>query len=400
MKDLAAFILAGGKGKRMGILCKNRPKPVLPFGGKYRVIDFALSNCINSKISNIAVLTDYQRSNIANYLQKWQVNSKKPSNIEVLEPKSHYLGTADAVYQNLKYLKDQKIENILVLAADHVYSMDYRDIMAFHELNKANVTIGLSQVSREQASHLGTVTIDSDNRVTNFAEKVNTDRDSLASMGIYVFNVGTLIEYLCMDSESNDSMHDFGYSIIPEMVNRSRVFGYKFDGYWRDIGTIEAYHAAHMELLNEQPGFVNESNWPVHTVRNSLVNSNISIKGRIINSIISPGCTIKGHVENSVISPGVWIDEYAEVKNSIIMNNVFIGEHSLLDSSIIGKGVSIGKCCQIGSPDQKDGITVIESDTIAPYTSINGDVGGNLDMALNELIRSSTLSSSHEELLK
>ncbi len=231
MDRICAIILAGGKGKRMGVLCRHRPKPALPFGGQYRVIDFALSNCINSGIKDMLVLTDYQRSYMASYLTIWHLLNATENNFHVLEPQAgHYSGTADAVYQNLQYLHKCSADIVLVLAADHVYRMDYRAMLAFHERANADVTVGVAPVPLERASHFGLVKVGKDGRITDFIEKPKDPPCNLASMGIYLFNKKTLIEYLEADTISKVSSHDFGYNIVPEMVKGNGAFAYQFDG--------------------------------------------------------------------------------------------------------------------------------------------------------------------------
>ena len=349
---MAAVLLAGGQGKRMGVLCRHRPKPVLPFAGTYRVMDFALSNCLNSRIGQVAVLTDYQSALLANYLRRWQVSANSSNfRLDVLESRSHYAGTADAVYQNLDRLRDSGADKVLVLAADHIYSMDYRPMLAYHEQTKADVTIGVVSMPREQARQLGAVTVDAGGRVVDFAEKAYLPSTGLVSMGIYIFNLETLNRRLSEDALDACSAHDFGYCILPKAVKGDRVFAYRFDGYWRDIGTIESYHRASIDLACGRSQFSFESTWPVVTARNGLTSPHIAPNGRIHRTIVSPGSYIMGYVENSVIGPGVCIEEHAVVRNSVLMDNVFVGEHSVIQSCIIDEGVSVSRCTEIRASD-------------------------------------------------
>ena len=372
----AGIILAGGQGKRMDLLCHLRPKPALPFAGKLRVIDFSLSNCIHSKIRNIAVLVDYQRSYMAEYLGEWAEANAGSATVSVLPPASgSFKGTADAVYQNLAYLNIHKIEKVLILAGDHIYRMDYRKIIDFHDRVNADVTVGVIQVPIEEAYRFGTVLIDSDSKIQEFVEKSKNPLSTLASMGIYVFNRDILVNRLTEDAGIESSPHDFGYAILPHMVKHDKVFAYEFNGYWQDIGTIEAYYQANMELLEERPRFSLNSDWPVLSDHAALPALEGSKSGKVVNSLISSGCIIDGHVENSVLSPGVHVAEQAIIRNSIVMTNSVIGHHSIVDSFILDEGVKIGRFCYIGFgntllPGNWD-ITVLGKDVVVPpLTSI------------------------------
>jgi glucose-1-phosphate adenylyltransferase len=347
VEKTVGVIMAGGKGKRMDGLCRARPKPVLPFAGKYSVIDFALSNCLYSGIADLAVLTDYQRSYLARYLREWGL-SNAVRTFRILEPSAgSYKGTSDAVFQNLPYLDKLNAQNVLILAGDHVYKMDYGDMIAFHERAKADVTVGVIRVPIEDAHRFGTLSVSDDGTVLRFVEKSNYPDGDVASMGIYVFNKDVLAERLAENART-DFPHDFGYTILPGMVGRDRVKAYEFTGYWQDIGTPEAYYAANMELLSIQPRFSLDGMKPVLTQRLNLPPPYISDGAMVINSLISPGCVVKGYVKNSILSPGVWVDERAEVWKSVVMANAFIGYHSMIDSCIIDEKVTIGRLCGIG----------------------------------------------------
>ena len=376
MDNITAMILAGGKGKRMDILCHYRPKPILPFAGKFRVIDFSLSNCIYSQLNDIAVLTDYQRSYMANYLNQWHSANARSLNFNVLEPKAgSYAGTADAVYQNLDFLNQRKSNLVLILAGDHIYKLDYRKMLALHLQARADVTVGVIKVPFEQARRFGTVTIDNELRITDFQEKSLTPLSDLASMGIYIFNKEVLSRYLNEDAGDIASCHDFGYSIIPKAVKRNRVFAYRFHGYWQDIGTVEAYYKANMELLKEKPSFSLDGSYPVLTQDEVLSSPRLDKQASVTNSLISTGCVVKGYVENSILSPGVWVDEQAVVKNSVITEKTFIGYHSIVDRCVLDEGVNIGGYCYIGFgsnliQDDSD-ITILgKGVSIPPHTAI------------------------------
>jgi len=371
MKRTVAMILAGGRGKRMDVLCYLKPKPLLPFAGRSRVIDFSLSNCIHSQIRSIAVLVDYQRADMAEYLRRWRSANSDADGLSVLAPKAgSYAGTADAVYRNLDYLKRQCADAVLVLAGDHVYKMDYRNMLAFHENVKADATVGIVHVPVEQAHRFGTVVVDTEGRIVEFVEKSSRPYSSLVSMGIYVFNKDFLAVRLPEDANETNSPHDFGYSILPKIVKRDRIFAYEFNDYWQDIGTVEAYYEANMELLRAKPRFSLDSNWPIFAESNEP-NPEVSIE----NSLISPGCLIKGRVENSILSPGVRVDENAMVRNSVVMASTSIGYHSVIDRCILDEGVNVGKFCYAGfgsglvSGNRE--ITVLGKDVTVPdYTAI------------------------------
>lgn len=376
MNDTAALILAGGRGKRMDILCHTRPKPALPFAGRFRVIDFSLSNCIHSRISNIAVLTDYQRSYMADYIRRWHRSNAGSTSCRVLEPRAgSYLGTADAVYQNLDYLSNHNADTVLVLAGDHVYKFDYRKMLDFHRETDADVTVGVIPVPLEETHRFGTVTLDASGRITGFQEKSPISRSNLASMGIYVFNSRVLAKRLIEDANDPTSRHDFGHSLLPDMVKRDRVFAYRFEGYWQDIGTVEAYYEANMELTKEQPCFNLNSVAPVMTPEQFLSSPYINKQSGIINSLVSPGCVVRGLVENSVLSPQVWIGEQAVVRNSVIMGSTSIGGHSVVDRCVLDEEVKVGDYCYVGfSPGLIPGdwdITVLgKRVTVPSYTAI------------------------------
>ncbi len=375
MSGVTAIILAGGKGTRMDILCYTRPKPALPFAGRFRVIDFSLSNCIHSQINDVALLTDYQRSYMASYLKHWNLVNAKHGSLHILEPKAgSYRGTADAVYQNLDYLTKHTTDRVLILAGDHIYKMDYRKMLAFHEQMKADVSVGVVSVPIEQTYRFGTVTLGTDSRITDFAEKSETPQSNLVSMGIYIFNKNILARYLIENAAETASLHDFGYSLLPILVKREKVFAYRFSGYWQDIGTIETYYEANMQLIQKKPSLSLDATWPIFTDDNNQVPINHFHGGSVVNSLISAGCVIKGRVANSILSPGVWVEEQAVVRNSVLMSNVSVGYHSTIESCILDESVSIGEICYIGFGDSHTGTgacTVLgKGVTVPPHIAI------------------------------
>jgi glucose-1-phosphate adenylyltransferase len=358
----------------MGELCDARPKPALPFAGNYRVIDFSLSNCLNSQIDDIAVLTGYQGSYLGSYLKRWHLANAPDKNIAILEPeKGLYLGTADAVYQNLNWVSALNAGTVLVLAADHVYQMDYRKMIAYHQEVKADVTVGVFPVAMERISQFGIMKVDHNRRITEFVEKPARSESNLASMGIYVFNADFLKARLAEDAANPDSVHDFGRVVLPQMVGNDRAFAYQFSGYWEDIGTPEAYHQANLDLVYRNSALSLDGVWPVYPCDKDYRPGHSEADSHVKSSLIGPGCIIKGYVENSILSPGVWVGEGAVVKDSVIMANVSIGRNTLVDHSILDEGAVIGECCNVGmgsaSYFRPAGVTILGQHTRLPAHS-------------------------------
>lgn len=341
----------------MDVLCRFRAKPILYFAGNHRIIDFALSNCINSGINDIAVATGFDHFKVADYVTRWSISNNQLNNITVLEPPDNlYRGTADAICQNLDYIHKTKANTVVILAADHIYKMDYRRIISFHYEVDADITIGIITVPKQEAYRFGTVNIDRKSRILNFVEKSQTPQSNLASMGIYIFKREVLEKVLEEDALQPDSNHDFGYSIIPKMVERNRVFAYKFNNYWKDIGTIDAYYKTNMEYIRLQHDMGFNGNWPIFTdtytpsvsYKNKYNHIQITANKNISNSIISDNCNIRGRVENSILSPGVYVDEKAIVRNSVLLPNTYIGYHSIIDSTILEEDVHVGNYSYVG----------------------------------------------------
>jgi glucose-1-phosphate adenylyltransferase len=377
MEKTSAMILAGGRGKRMDIFCQQRPKPILPFAGDFHVIDFTLSNCINSQVNDIAVLIDYQRFAMTEYLKQWISVNKGTNALSILPPKiGSYSGTADAVYQNLDYLKRQGSKRILILAGDHIYKMDYLKMLSSHEATNADVTVAVIRVPIEDAHRFGTVSVGYKGRIIEFEEKSANSRSNLASMGIYIFNSDFLEKCLSEDAGDPNSPHDFGYAILPRIVKRDRVFSYEFKGYWQDIGTVEAYYEANIQLLEANPGFNIDDDWPISTGSWSSSISPWKSTGKIVNSLISPDCVIEGYVENSILSPGVHVENGAKVINSVVMANSSIGDHSIVDRCILDERVEIGRYCYVGFGRDiqtgKRGITMVGESVNVPHRTVIG----------------------------
>ena len=375
MKRVLAIILAGGRGKRMGILCRDRAKPVLPFAGKYRIIDFYLSNCVNSGIHDIAVLVDYQRSNLTDYLDnsgcQWTDGLR---DLQILKPKSgSYRSTAEAMYQNIPFIEMCGADLILILTTDQVYRMDYNKMIDSHCEKKADITIGVIPVPIVDAHRFGVVTVDTNGRLMDFVEKPKIPQSNLVSMGIYIFNKNVLLDRLREDANKLFSPYDFGHAIIPDIVKKDNAYAYVFNGFWRYLGSIKAYYQANMEIISRLPYFITENNKPVLSREDGEVAPRIS--GEVRHSIISPGCVIKGKVEDSVLSPGVWIGEQAVIKRSVLMNNTFVGKHSVVNKCVLDECVSVKQFSYLGfgtSPLWEDwDITVVGRDAVIPaFTSV------------------------------
>ncbi len=360
MKKVVSMLLAGGQGSRLNILATHRAKPAIPFAGNYRVIDITLSNIMNSSIDNVGILTQYKPSSLIDHLQdgeSWGFSGKN-KNISILPPytgnnfSSWYKGTADAVYQNINYInKFENIENVLILSGDHIYKMDYSDVVKFHRDNNADITIVSKEIPIEEASRFGTILADEKNRIIGFEEKPIKPKSNLVSLGIYLFNKDILIDALKKDAINEKSSHDFGRDIMPNFLDK-RIFAYKFSGYWRDIGTIDSYFQTNMDIIFNK-NELDFDNWKITTNFKSFGKSDknpfyVMNKANIKNSLISEGTKIDGYVENSILSPGVIVEEGAKVIDSIIFNNTIVKSKASLNRVIIDKNVFIGENDFIG----------------------------------------------------
>jgi glucose-1-phosphate adenylyltransferase len=353
VKPVTAVVLAGGEGERLSILSAVRAKPAVPFAGKYRIIDFTLSNCINSEIDNVLVLTQYNPRSLNDHIgagRPWDLD-RNEGGIRLLQPyiargrpSEWYRGTADAVLVNLEMIRQQTGDIVLVLAGDHIYKMDYQPFIAFHRRNRADVTVAVKRVPIGEASRFGILALDDDGRVSDWQEKPKQPKSDLASLGIYVFSKRALLAWL------DESRTDFGRDVIPAMLDGgARVFGYQFDGYWQDVGTVEGYWQAHMDLLEEHPGLdLYEKEWLIHTRSEERAPARIGPTANVHRSLISHGCQIWGTVERSVLSPGVRVDPGAVVRDSIVMFDTVIRAGAVVDRAIIDKEVSVGPNAIVG----------------------------------------------------
>ena len=356
-KEMIAMLLAGGQGSRLGVLTSKVAKPAVAFGGKYRIIDFPLSNCINSGVDTVGVLTQYQPLRLNTHIGigiPWDLD-RNVGGVTVLPPyekstsSEWYTGTANAIYQNIDYIDLYNPDYVLILSGDHIYKMDYEIMLDYHKASNADVTIAAMPVPLEEASRFGILITDEDNRITEFEEKPAKPRSNLASMGIYIFSWKTLRNALV--KMKNQKGCDFGKHIIPYCFeNGKRMFAYEYNGYWKDVGTLSSYWEANMELIDIVPEFnLYEELWKIYTKADALPPQYVSANAYIERSIIGEACEIYGVVKNSVIGEGVIIEEGAVVENSIIMQHSIIHKNTKIYKSIIAEGVEIGENTVLGS---------------------------------------------------
>ena len=401
MKDVLVVVLAGGKGSRLEPLTRDRAKPAVPFGGAYRIIDFTLSNCLNSGFRKILVLTQYKAMSLDRHINVgWRtiLSRELGEFIDLVPPQQRidehwYRGTADAVYQNIYVLEKERPKYVVVLAGDHIYKMNYRKMVEFHQHSEADLTIGALRVNVDEARQFGVMQIDGEGRVIGFEEKPDNpkpipgdEEHALASMGIYVFGARFLFEQLCKDATHTGSAHDFGRDVIPSIIDRQRVFAFPFldenkkgDAYWRDVGTLDAYYEANMDLISVDPLLnMYDTDWPIRTYQPNFPPPKSVFAeegpggrcGRAVDSIVCPGSIISGGiVEHSILGWNVRVNSFAHVEDSLLFEGVDIGRYAKVRRAIIDKGVHIPSETVIGFDHEHDrdrgfavsseGITVI-----------------------------------------
>ena len=355
-KEMIAMLLAGGQGSRLGVLTSNLAKPAVAFGGKYKIIDFPLSNCINSGVDTVGVLTQYRPLRLNQHIGigiPWDLD-RNIGGVTVLPPyeksdnSEWYTGTANAIYQNLEFIDYYNPEYVLILSGDHIYKMDYENMLEYHKSCDADITLATYQVPWEEASRFGVVITDENNVISEFEEKPANPRSNKASMGIYIFSWKVLREALVKMKDQPEC--DFGKHIIPYChSNGKKICAYDFKGYWKDVGTLGSYWEANMELVDIVPEFnLYEEFWKIYTKTDAIPPQYIDASGRVSRCIIGEGTEVYGDVENSVIGSGVTIEKGAVIRNSIIMNNATIGENAYMDKAIIAENVKIGKDAKLG----------------------------------------------------
>ena len=386
-KHCVAMLLAGGQGSRLKVLTENTAKPAVPFGGKYRIIDFPLSNCVNSGIDTVGILTQYQPLELNEYIgngQPWRLNHSH-GGVQVLPPYARskksewYKGTANAIYQNIPFIERYNPDNVLILSGDHIYKMDYAEMLQYHIQQDADCTIAVRTVPIEEASRFGIMNTNEDGSIYEFEEKPKIPKSTNASMGIYIFKWSILKEFLIADEEDPKSENDFGKNVIPALLNSGhKLFAYEFKGYWKDVGTINSLWEANMELLGKHPSFdiYSEKAKRIYARNYAMPSSYISPEAKNVNSFVAEGCEIYGSVNHSIISTGCTIENGAMVEDSVIMPNVYIESGAISRHAIIGedcrvcRGAVIGGIFPEGEPKQISvvgkGKTIEANTTIKP----------------------------------
>jgi len=359
-----AFILAGGVGSRLCLLSEKRAKPAVPFGGKYRIIDFTLSNCVNSGIYDIGVLTQYRPTSLNQHIgigRPWDLDRSR-GGIQLLQPapgafqSDWYKGTADAIYQNLQHLKRRKVDEVLILSGDHVYKMDYNVLYAFHRANRAHMTVAVTEVPEKDVSQFGILETEPSGRVTAFKEKPKGPVGSrLASMGVYLFDREALLRLLVEDAAIAESSHDFGKDILPRMVSRNEgVFAFHFQDYWQDVGTLDSYYESSLAFVSSRPPLdLHDPSWVIHTQSADRPPVRVEHGAKIAHSMIANGCRIAGQVTNSVLFPGVDVAPGAVIRDSIVMHDTVVGPRAVLDRCIVDKEVEIGAGARLGHGEER-----------------------------------------------
>lgn len=364
-KDCVAMILAGGQGSRLGALTKYVAKPAVPFGGKYRIIDFPLSNCVHSGIDTVGVLTQYQPLELNTYIgngSPWDLD-RNHGGVYVLPPYQSaktgewYKGTANAIYQNISFLERFNPDNVLILSGDHIYKMHYGKMLEEHKRTGAAVTIAVMPVPWEEASRFGIMNVDENGIITEFEEKPKEPKSNLASMGIYIFSYKALKKYLEDDERNPESSNDFGKNIIPEMLkNGEKMMSYRFEGYWKDVGTIQSLWEANMDLIDNPPKFeIHDTAWSIYSRNTALAPQYSGVNAKIKNSSVTQGCMIYATIEHSVIFSNVEVGEGSVITDSVVMPGVKIGKNVIIEKAVIGPGAVIEDGAVIGKNEDENG---------------------------------------------
>jgi glucose-1-phosphate adenylyltransferase len=361
-KEIIAMILAGGQGTRLGILTKKIAKPAVPFGGKYRIIDFPLSNCSNSSIDTVGVLTQYQPLILNTHIgigSPWDLD-RRNGGVALLPPfmqeegGNWYKGTANAIYQNTSFVDRYDPEYVLILSGDHIYKMDYSEMLTYHKEKGAEATIAVIEVPLDEASRFGIMNTKENNAIYEFEEKPKKPKSNLASMGIYIFNWKTLKKLLREDELDKESSNDFGKNIIPKMLETGMsLYAYRFKGYWKDVGTVESLWEANMDLIDDTNELnIHDNEWKIYSVNPMRPAQYIGPTADVKNSLVVEGCVIHGEVKNSVLFPGVYVGKNSKIVDSVIMENTKIGDNVTIEKAIIGNNATVRRNCKIGNPEK------------------------------------------------
>lgn len=363
-KKCVAMILAGGQGSRLGVLTRNVAKPAVPFGGKYRITDFPLSNCVHSGIDTVGVLTQYEPLELNTYIgngNPWDLDRSR-GGVFVLPPYQSgssgewYKGTANAIYQNLSFIEGFNPENVLILSGDHIYKMHYGEMLKAHIKSDASVTIAVMPVAWEETSRFGIMNTTEEGVITEFEEKPQNAKSNLASMGVYIFKYDRLKKYLTEDEADVNSENDFGKNIIPKMLrNGEKMMAYKFDGYWKDVGTVHSLWEANMDLIDDPPKFdLNDRKWIIYSRNYALMPHFVGENAKVTRSSVAEGCQIDGTIDHSVIFSGAKVSKGASVRDSVIMPGAVVGEDAVIEKAIIGSNATVGKGAKIGVTDKRE----------------------------------------------
>ena len=398
-KECIAMLLAGGQGSRLGILTKNMAKPAVPFGGKYRIIDFPLSNCVNSDIDTVGVLTQYEPLALNAYLgngQAWDLD-RNNGGVFVLPPYASnsggrwYSGTADAIYQNTPFIDQYNPEYVLILSGDHIYKMNYAQMLRNHIKNNADATIAVLTVPIAEASRFGIMNTDEEGRIMEFEEKPKIPRSNKASMGIYIFNWDILKKYLTEDENDPNSENDFGKNVIPALLrDNRRMYAYRFSGYWKDVGTISSLWQANMEVLDPTHSGINlfDENWKIYSRNSGRPCQRIGTDADIVNSMITEGCQVDGTVKNSILFPGVVVEKGATVEAAVVMGGTVIKAGAKVEHCIVAENVTIEEGATVGKMPESglnitepgdvatvgSGVKIGKGATVGPKAMISNDV--------------------------
>ena len=373
-KECIAMLLAGGQGSRLGALTSNVAKPAVSFGGKFRIIDFALSNCANSNVNTVGVLTQYRPYLLHSYIgtgEAWNLD-ERDGGVSILPPYATqaggawYEGTADAVTQNIGYIEQNDPEYVLILSGDQLYRMDYADMLATHKKNNADLTIAVMPVPWEEASRFGIITADDEGRITKFTEKPKKPDSNLASMGIYIFTTALLLEALREDAVDQTSEHDFGKNIIPKLLgDGKRLYTYEFNGFWRDVGTISSYHETSMDLLGPNPAFdIYDDEFPIMSNASTRPPSFVGRNGEVEDCLVSNGCRIFGKAQHSIISTDAYIGERATVVDSVLLPGAVVKDGAHVVRAILGENAVVEENVNLGSIDTTKDTAVIGNDVV------------------------------------
>ena len=397
MKECIAMLLAGGQGSRLYALTQKTAKPAVYFGGKYRIIDFPLSNCVNSGIDTVGVLTQYQPLELNEYLgngQPWDLD-RLYGGVHVLPPyqtatgSNWYKGTANAIYQNINFIERYEPQYVAILSGDHIYKMDYEKMLSRHKEKGADLTVAVLEVTREERSRFGIMTCNEDGRIVKFTEKPKNPDSTLASMGIYIFSWDKLKKYLIEDENNPESENDFGKNIIPSMLAAGeKLYAYNFEGYWKDVGTIDSLWDSNMDLLNQNVPFdIGDNSWKIYSRTHNVPPQYVGPQAQIEKAMISEGCSVEGYVDSSVLFQSVTVEEGASVRDSVVLPGSVIKAGAVVQYAIIGENCTIESGAKVGTrPEQCDnidnwgiavtgnGVTIGENAVIPAKAMIYGDV--------------------------